>query len=123
MGIEFKSFLDSQEEDLDFRAEMILAELAMNIAETIRDTRIQLNMTQVELANKIQIKQSQVSRYENTATARFTLNSLAKLADALDCTLTVSLTPKTQAGIQSFAESAANNVIKFPSRTLTTVVA
>lgn len=123
MSGEFKSFLDSQDEDLDFRAEMILAELAMNIAESIRDNRVRLNMTQVELADKIQIKQSQVSRYENTATARFTLNSLAKLADALDCTLAISLTPKAYVNVPLFDESAANNVIKFPSRLLTSVVA
>lgn len=83
--------------DADFRAEMILAEIAMDLSEVIEQLRINRDLTQAQLAELINTKQSQVSRMENAATARFTLKTLAKISDALNCKLEVKLIESVEA--------------------------
>lgn len=146
-----KSLLDRQMSDIDFRADVMLAGLALDLAERLEQLRITHGMSQAQLAEKMNVKQSQISRYENTATASFTLKTLAKLADALDCDLAIGLNQKEHVvntataptvtnqvkvdnpEISDFKDSigallagqttgAANNVIKFPRRSLPAVV-
>lgn len=146
-----KSLLDRQMSDIDFRADVMLAGLALDLAEQLEQLRFAQGMSQAQLAEKMKVKQSQISRYENTATASFTLKTLAKLADALGCDLAVGLNPKQRAVIggatSTFtyrvatdfdqsefnekigtllagqAPGSANNVINLPDKSLSTVVA
>jgi len=85
-----KKYFDQHMENSEFRAAVILAEVTAELASKIKKIRTESGMGQVELAEKLGIKQSQVSKCESAASATFTLRSLAKLADALDCTLEVS---------------------------------
>jgi transcriptional regulator with XRE-family HTH domain len=118
-----KGLLDKNMEDFEFRAEVVLAEIAMEIARTLQDLRVKNGLSQAVLAERMQVKQSQISRYENTATATFTLKSLAKLADALECDLKIELTPKLNRMaldvLEPFAqkeEVASNKIIDFTEK-------
>ncbi len=77
----------------EFRAEYALLDLADSLAEQIRTRRECKNLSQIDLANLLGTKQSQISRLENPLYARYSLLTLAKIADALDCKLDVKLIP------------------------------
>lgn len=78
----------------EFRAEYALLELADSLAQQIRTLRERKHLSQIDLANLLGTKQSQVSRLENPLYARYSLLTLARVADALDCKLDVKLVPE-----------------------------
>jgi len=89
-----KSNLDRIMENPDFRAELLLQGLYIEMAESIQAIRMSRGLNQVDLAKLIGTTQSGVSRFENLSQCSFTLRSLAGFADALNCELKVSLVPK-----------------------------
>jgi len=86
--------LDKMMENQDFRAEVILQGLYMDLAQSVQAIRMSRGLNQVDLAKLIGTTQSGVSRFENLSQCSFTLRSLARFADALNCELKVSLVPK-----------------------------
>jgi len=77
--------------DREFRVELMLAENALRLAMRISELREAAGLSQAELAAKVGTKQSQISRFENGDYSRFSVSSLAKIADALQCELKVEL--------------------------------
>ncbi len=64
------------------------------VANLLRKTRERQGLTQQELARRLGRPQSMVARWES-GEHEFTLGTLARLAEALDCPLTVRF-PATQ---------------------------
>lgn len=90
-GSTLKTFLRKQMKDPAFRkayaAEDLPARLAIRIA-TLREER---GMTQKALARKLRVSQQALSLLENPSSANYTLNTLQRLATALDKELVVEL--------------------------------
>lgn len=86
-----KPYLDQMMECFNFRTEVTLQGIYMDLAESIQAIRMEQGVSQAELARAIGTTQPGVARFENTALCSFTLRSLAKIAEALDCKLQVRL--------------------------------
>jgi transcriptional regulator with XRE-family HTH domain len=86
-------FFAEQRKDLGYRAEYRLAEIGEDLAEQIVRFRTLAGMSQSQLAKAMSTQQSRVSEWEDPDYARYTLLTLAKLADVLKCTLRVTLGP------------------------------
>ncbi|WP_405898237.1 helix-turn-helix domain-containing protein [Streptomyces sp. NBC_00727] len=65
--------------------------LARELGRLVRDRRIELGLSQAEVAERCGMKQPQISRFEAGGTMP-TLPLLGRLADALGADLTISLT-------------------------------
>lgn len=75
----------------DFRREYFRAELEEDVPEQFRELRKRRALTQKQLAEIAEMKQSAVSRFERSTDANWELATLLRLADALDARLSVSL--------------------------------
>jgi len=64
--------------------------LSMALAEAVYQRRVELGLTQADLADRAGLSQAKISRIEGSDTVP-TLPLLAKLADALDATLNIAL--------------------------------
>ena len=67
--------------------------LQMTIGEIIKRRRTALGLTQVELAKKAKVAQSQISQIESGVSDNVTLENMRNLAKALDCAL-IDLLPE-----------------------------
>jgi transcriptional regulator with XRE-family HTH domain len=67
--------------------------LQMTIGDILKRRRTALGLTQVELAKKAKVAQSQISQIENEVSDNVTIGNLRSLAEALDCAV-VDLLPK-----------------------------
>jgi transcriptional regulator with XRE-family HTH domain len=79
--------------DREFRREWFRAELESAVPELFRDLRELRGLTQSDLADLADMKQSAVSRFESSSEATWKLETLLRLADALDAQLSISLEP------------------------------
>jgi ribosome-binding protein aMBF1 (putative translation factor) len=77
----------------------IIAEERSNasIARQIYELRTARGLTQHELAELIGTKQPVIARLENAAYVRYSLATLTRIGEALDCDLSVSFLPRSQA--------------------------
>lgn len=75
----------------DFRREWFRAQLEADVPESFRDMREERGMTQADLAAATGMKQSAISRFEGSRDAKWKLETLTKLADALDAQLIISI--------------------------------
>lgn len=82
----FGDLLDSYKDDFDFRLETIIFEITEQISKKLKDS----NISQKQLAEKLGIKPSAVSKILN-GKSNFTLRTLLTLADALKVDLSVEL--------------------------------
>jgi transcriptional regulator with XRE-family HTH domain len=112
-------FFQQQRESLTYRAEYAALELSASLAKQIRIMRLRRQLSQQQMAEKLETKQSQVSRMENPDEARYTLQTLAKIADVLGCKLSVTLQPFVQNSVvtQNSAGLLMNAPIKVESLT------
>ena len=78
------------------RAQIIEEKTKFSAACIIHEARKQAGLTQKELAERINTKQSVISRLENADYDGHTLVMLKKVADALDMNLEVSFEPKNK---------------------------
>ena len=78
--------------DREFRRQWFRAMLEDNVPEQFRDLREARDMTQSELADAADMKQSAISRFEGQRVANWNFETLLKLADALDAQLEISIT-------------------------------
>jgi transcriptional regulator with XRE-family HTH domain len=82
--------------DREFRRHWFRAILENNVPEQFRDLREARNMTQTELAVAADMKQSAISRFESQRVANWKLETLLKMADALDAQLEILVIPAEQ---------------------------
>ena len=64
------------------------------LLESMMKARTKKGITQAELAEKMGTKQSAISRFEHSGFAKASVETLKKMADALDSRLVVKLQPK-----------------------------
>lgn len=78
-------------EDIEFRREWFRAELEQGVPEMFRKLREERQLTQTELAEKVEMRQSAISRFEKSSEPKWKLETLLKIAEALDAQLKVDL--------------------------------
>jgi transcriptional regulator with XRE-family HTH domain len=79
--------------DREFRREWFRAALETDVPEMFRDLREAREMTQIQLAAESGMKQSAISRFESSRDAKWKLETLLTLAEALDAQLLISVVP------------------------------
>jgi transcriptional regulator with XRE-family HTH domain len=89
---EWKAFLNEQLQDPEVRAEWDALEPEFVIVQTIIDARKTSGLTQRQLAERTGIAQAAISRLEN-GNANPSLNTLKRLAFAMNMTLKIEFTP------------------------------
>lgn len=85
----FREKIESLKGHLEFRLEMLTLDLTAKICGRMEQKHI--NRTQ--LADRLQVSPAFVTKILN-GTSNFTLRTMMSLADALECELSISLTPK-----------------------------
>lgn len=76
----------------DFRKALVYVEPELQVAKTIIEARIKSGISQQELADRLQTKQSVISRVENARTTP-SLTFLKRMASALQVPLTLVIRP------------------------------
>jgi predicted transcriptional regulator len=76
--------------DVENKVELKALEIAARLAKDIRDRRKTLGIGQVQFAQSIGTTQSRVSQIEDPTYGKFTLNTLVRIAEALNCELEIS---------------------------------
>lgn len=74
------------------KSDVIYSKANAKVVSSIINERLRRNMTQKEFAEKLNIKQSLVSRWEN-GDSNFTLKTLSKIAADLDMDLYINIVP------------------------------
>ena len=86
--IDFDDYLKEQLKDPEFKKYYDEYGKQLEIAYQILKLRKKKKMSQFQLAKKIGTKQSNIARLE-TGQQNFSVNTLEKIADALDCRLNI----------------------------------
>lgn len=92
-------------------AELAKAAINIQIQQMIHDTRMEKGWTQKDLADKMGVKQSLVSRWES-GECNYTVDTLIEIADALGLSVQCPLKIDSQTvstGPESVKSDAANN--------------
>lgn len=79
--------------DPEYRHQFVEEEINVGIAFQIRSLRGRQDLTQVKLAELIDVKQSLISQWENPNYGKYTLGTLKELAKAFDVGLLVRFVP------------------------------
>ena len=79
--------------DHEFRKQFIDEHITVGIAFQIRSLRNRQNLTQANLADKLDVKQPLVSSWENPGYGKYSLATLKELAKAFDVGLLVRFVP------------------------------
>jgi ribosome-binding protein aMBF1 (putative translation factor) len=93
-GRTVKEHLKEKMKDSEFQTAWRGLDEEFDILEGIVGAREKAGLTQEELAKKIGTKQPALSRLERGGFSRATVETLRKIADALDSRLVVKLEPK-----------------------------
>lgn len=96
--------------DAEYRREWFRAELESAVPDLFRDLREKRGFTQAELAAKADMKQSAVSRFEISSEATWNLETLLRLAEALDAQLSIHLEPAENV-IARYAKESAGGAV------------
>ncbi len=80
-------------ENKEFRTQFFRTELQVDVPEQIKSLRKMRGLKQEELAQLTGTKQSAISRLERSEEATYSLETLQRLADALDARLSVVIEP------------------------------
>ena len=91
---DFRSYLEQQLEDPEFKTEWQNLQPEFNIIQAMIDARKACNMTQKELAERTGIDQSDISKIE-TGNANPALSTLKRLAEGMDMVLKLEFIPKS----------------------------
>lgn len=83
-------------------AEIADAKLCNDIAIDLYNLRLRSGTTQKELAEKLGVKQSNISRWEKPGYQGYKVKMLSKIARALGSKLWISVTPPTETYFQMF---------------------
>lgn len=79
--------------DPEYRHQFVEEEINVGIAFQIRSLRGRQDLTQVKLAELIDVKQSLISQWENPNYGKYTLGTLKELAKAFDVGLLIRFVP------------------------------
>ena len=63
----------------------------LNISSLIRECRQKANLTQIELAERMGIRQATISQMENPHYKRHNIDMLRRIAEAMSCQLVVKI--------------------------------
>lgn len=94
---DFRSYLNEQLKDEEFRAEYEKLEPEFSIIQAVIDARKTNNMTQKELSERTGIAQSDISKLEN-GNSNPTISMLQRLADGMGMTVRLQFVPKQTRG-------------------------
>ena len=105
--------------DSEFRREWFRAELEVSVPELFRDMREERKKTQSQLAEMTGMKQSAICRFERSRDAKWKLETLLTLAEALDVQLVISI--RRAEDIISYYEQKETSGAKGPLSVLSEV--
>ena len=94
---DFRSYLNEQLKDEEFRAEYEKLEPNFSIIQAVIDARKTNNMTQKELSERTGIAQSDISKLEN-GNSNPTISMLQRLAEGMGMTVKLQFVPKQTRG-------------------------
>ena len=100
----FNSTLESYRED----AEFIALEAAIDFNEQVIDIMKQKTITRAQLAEKLGVKKSYITRVLN-GLPNMTLKTMVSIARALDCNYNVRVSPN----VSYFIKDNLNNMVKY----------
>ena len=89
----YNDFLKEQVQDEDFKKEYDNLQPEFDVIRAIVDTRVSLNLTQKQLAERTGINQADISKLEN-GTRNPSINLLKRLADGMDMALKIEFVSK-----------------------------
>lgn len=89
----YNDFLKEQLQDEDFKKEYDSQQPEFDVIRAIVDTRVSLNLTQKQLAERTGINQADISKLEN-GTRNPSINLLKRLADGMDMALKIEFVSK-----------------------------
>ena len=89
----YNDFLKEQLQDEDFKKEYDDLQPEFDVIRAIVDTRVSLNLTQKQLAERTGINQADISKLEN-GTRNPSINLLKRLADGMDMVLKIEFVSK-----------------------------
>lgn len=89
----YNDFLKEQLQDEDFKKEYDNLQPEFDVIRAIVDTRVSLNLTQKQLAERTGINQADISKLEN-GTRNPSINLLKRLADGMDMALKIEFVSK-----------------------------
>ena len=94
---DFRSYLNEQLKDEEFRAEYEKLEPEFSIIQAVINARKTNNMTQKELSERTGIAQSDISKLEN-GNSNPTISMLQRLAEGMGMTVKLQFVPKQTRG-------------------------
>jgi len=86
-----KSIFEKEMENPKFKSEYDKVSLKLNIGEEIAELRHRRKLTQLKLANKVHSSRSAIARYESGKYTNYSIQTLSKIAKALNADLKISL--------------------------------
>lgn len=90
----YENYLESEiQKDSSLKTGIEMSKDAIQIAQRLYDLRKSRKMTQEELANLIDVRQSNISRLESGDYNSYTYKTIHKVADALRARLNIELIP------------------------------
>lgn len=89
----YNDFLKEQLQDDDFKKEYDNLQPEFDVIRAIVDTRVSLNLTQNQLAERTGINQADISKLEN-GTRNPSISLLKRLADGMDMALKIEFVSK-----------------------------
>lgn len=101
--------LSKELEDREFRNQFFRTEREIDIPAQIKKLRKLRRMRQAQLAERAGTKQSAISRIETSQEAKWELETLVKLAEALDARLSVVIEPYEEVIARYLTEEATVN--------------
>mgnify|MGYP001566008408 FL=1 len=93
----FKGYLDEQMKNPDFKKAWHGLDSEFELLESMIKVREKSGITQAQLAKKIGTKQSVISRLERGGFSKATVETLNKIANALDAKLVIKIQKKAKA--------------------------
>jgi len=96
-GRTLKEYIAEQMKDPDFKKSWDDLDPEFQVLEAMIKAREKSGITQAELARRMGTKQSVISRLEHGAFSKATLETIKKIADALDMRLVIKMQPKKAA--------------------------
>jgi transcriptional regulator with XRE-family HTH domain len=98
------------EQHPQLRANLSWLGTSIDIASQLYHLRLKRNLTQEALAEKVNLKQPHIARWENPGYSGYTFSRLSEVATALDATLVVRLEPNESAGSASLSSEFQKDI-------------
>jgi transcriptional regulator with XRE-family HTH domain len=101
MKTNFDKYVEEEiKKDPSLKEQLVKAEYAVDISIQLSRLRKLRELTQNELAELVGVSQSNIARLENSDYEGYSLNTLRKIAQALDARVKVSLMPEEDVEVE-----------------------